>query len=89
MIDKDYWQLTAASLREFLKKNYPRQEGRVILVAHAATLSITEKSALDDYRSERIMSGKALLHFCSLQGLNIEFHVGVDGNRYYCEGFIY
>lgn len=89
MVDADYWQLAAASLRDFLKKNYPRQERRVIIEANKATLCITEKSALDSYRSERIMSGKALLHYCSLQGLNIEFRAGFDFNCHYCVALIY
>lgn len=89
MIDKEYWQLTAASLREFLKKNYPRQEGRVIIVAHGASISVTEKSALDGYRSERIISGKALLHYCSLQGLDIEFRAEYEHDDYHCAAIIY
>lgn len=89
MIDKDYWQQYAASLRDFLKKNYPRQEGRVIIESNKASICVTEKSALDSYRSARIMSGKALLHYCSLQGLCIEFRVGFVNNCHYCEAFIY
>lgn len=89
MVDLEYWQLTAASLRDFLKKNYPRQEGRVIIEPHAACISIAEKSALDSYRSNRIISGKALLHYCSLQGLDIEFRNEYENNCHFCEAVIY
>lgn len=89
MVDKEYWQQHAVSLRCFLKKNYPRQEGRVRIEPHGASICITEKSALDGYRSERITSGKALLHYCSLQGLDIEFRAEYEQNDYHCVAVIY
>lgn len=89
MIDPEYWQLTAESLRQFLKKNYPRLVGRVIIEVHKASISVTEKSALDHYRSERIMSGIALVHYCSLQGLDIEFRACFGCECFYSEALIY
>ena len=89
MVDKEYWQQHAASLRKFLKKNYPRIVGRVIIEKHGASIGVTEKSALDSYRSIRLMSGKALLHYCSLQGLDIEFRAELENNCLFCEAVIY
>lgn len=89
MVDKEYWQQHAVSLREFMKKNYPRLVGRVIIEGHGASIGVTEKSALDSYRSYRLMSGKALLHYCSLQGLDIEFRAEYENNCHFCEAIIY